>query len=74
MGEGERLGAGAPGRQVSQDRVDGAPILDGEGPPERAPAHDDPLALIERLGELHGRGILSDEEFAAKKQELLARL
>ena len=33
MGEGERLGAGAPGRKVSQDRVDGASVLDaGEDP------------------------------------------
>jgi len=34
----------------------------------------DVLATIEKLAELHGRGILSDEEFAAKKTELLARL
>ncbi len=29
---------------------------------------------LEKLGSLHDKGILSDEEFAAKKQELLARL
>jgi hypothetical protein len=32
------------------------------------------LATLERLGELHQRGILTDAEFAAKKAELLARL
>jgi Short C-terminal domain len=32
------------------------------------------LAALERLGDLHQRGILTDEEFAAKKTELLARL
>lgn len=32
------------------------------------------LATLERLGELHQRGILTDAEFAAKKTELLARL
>lgn len=32
------------------------------------------LAAIERLGTLHQRGILTDEEFAAKKAELLSRL
>jgi hypothetical protein len=34
----------------------------------------DILATIERLAELYRKGILSDEEFAAKKTELLARL
>jgi hypothetical protein len=32
------------------------------------------VAAIESLARLHQRGILSDEEFAAKKGELLARL
>ncbi|MCR0981479.1 SHOCT domain-containing protein [Roseomonas populi] len=47
-------------------------------PPSDTPAAPaqagDPLALIERLAELHGKGILSDEEFAAKKAELLRRI
>jgi hypothetical protein len=32
------------------------------------------VAAIESLAGLHQRGILSDEEFSAKKAELLARL
>ena len=32
------------------------------------------LAALERLGDLHQRGVLTDEEFAAKKAELLSRL
>ncbi len=32
------------------------------------------LATIERLGDLHARGVLDDAEFSAKKAELLARL
>ena len=32
------------------------------------------LAALERLGDLHKRGILTDEEFSAKKTELLSRL
>lgn len=32
------------------------------------------LAAIERLGDLRAKGIVTDEEFAAKKAELLARL
>ena len=47
-------------------------------PPERAaPARTDAdavLAALERLGDLHQRGVLTDEEFAAKKAELLSRL
>jgi hypothetical protein len=48
-------------------------------PPAQAaePAPGDPAAIvaaIESLAGLHQRGILSDEEFAAKKAELLARL
>ena len=32
------------------------------------------IALIEKLAQLHSAGVLSDEEFSAKKLELLARL
>ncbi len=32
------------------------------------------LATIDKLAELHAKGILSDDEFASKKAELLARL
>ena len=39
-----------------------------------AGAPGDILGTIERLAELHGRGILTDDEFAAKKADLLARL
>ena len=34
----------------------------------------DAFATIEKLAQLHAKGILSDEEFAAKKAELLSRL
>lgn len=39
-----------------------------------APGSDDVFAKIERLAELKEKGILSDAEFAAKKQELLGRI
>jgi hypothetical protein len=35
---------------------------------------EDVLATIEKLADLRDKGILSDEEFAAKKAELLSRL
>ena len=41
--------------------------------PPRSSA-DDVLATLERLAELHARGVLTEQEFSAKKAELLARL
>jgi hypothetical protein len=32
------------------------------------------MATLEKLAELKGKGILTDEEFAAKKAELLKKL
>jgi hypothetical protein len=40
----------------------------------RAGGHEDILAAIERLAELHARGILTEAEFSAKKAELLGQL
>jgi hypothetical protein len=37
-------------------------------------SQQDILAALERLGHLHQRGVLSDDEFKSKKAELLARL
>jgi hypothetical protein len=39
-----------------------------------AAGHEEILSAIERLAELHARGILSEAEFSAKKAELLGRL
>jgi hypothetical protein len=35
---------------------------------------EDVLSTLERLGELHVRGVLTDTEFADKKAELLRKL
>ena len=42
--------------------------------PGRATGSDDVIAAIEKLADLHSRGILTDAEFAAKKADLLERL
>jgi len=46
--------------------------------PESAPAagrgEQDVFATLERLADLRAKGILSDEEFSAKKTELLSRI
>jgi Short C-terminal domain len=39
-----------------------------------AGGHEDILSAIERLAELHARGILTEAEFSAKKAELLNRV
>ncbi|MBB5222215.1 hypothetical protein HNP73_002151 [Amaricoccus macauensis] len=61
---GASTGAGAPTAEEAGRR--GAPAA-----PTRLA---DPVVLIERLADLHARGILTDGEFAKKKAELLARL
>jgi Short C-terminal domain len=47
----------------------------GSGPSAMpAAGHDAILTAIERLADLHKRGVLTDEEFSATKAELLSRL
>lgn len=43
-------------------------------PAPGAPAQAELLATIERMADLHARGVLTEQEFSAKKAELLARL
>lgn len=38
---------------------------------QKADAEPDYIAELERLGELHNQGVLTDEEFALKKKEVL---
>jgi hypothetical protein len=40
-------------------------------PPPPAPAEDPSIAELEKLAELHSQGILTDEEFSAKKAQIL---
>ena len=46
------------------------------GPPGGAVqmSPDEVVSLIEKVAELHAKGILTDAEFEAKKAELLSRL
>jgi hypothetical protein len=62
---------------VPQQQAAPAPAAQGARHAQPADASGDPAAIIaaiESLAGLHERGILSDEEFAAKKTELLGRL
>ena len=52
-----------------------ASMTAGAAPPKSSQvSSEDIFATLERLAELHKNGVLTDEEFAAKKAELLARI
>jgi hypothetical protein len=68
----ERQGDGAeggPGRRPGGGA--GAPPGTAEAPTAVLDDDDARLARLERLGELHAKGILTDEEFAAEKARVL---
>lgn len=72
-------GRGSPPPPATHTAPSGAPSpAAAPPPPAAAPGGDggggDPLATIERLAELHRKGVLTEEEFTAKKAELLRRL
>lgn len=58
---------------VPMGRVPGSASTPGDAAPSGAPAGD-LVAVIERLSELHRKGVLTESEFTAKKADLLARL
>ena len=43
----------------------------GHAPPPAAPAEADPTEELTKLAQLHSQGILTDEEFSAKKAQIL---
>ncbi|NDY93170.1 SPFH domain-containing protein [Ideonella livida] len=83
-GEALGLGAGVALGQVLAQQLGQGLGVPGLAPaattaaiaPAVAPAAsaDEVMALLEKLGDLQAKGILTDEEFAAKKAELLKRL
>ena len=60
------------GRHEEQAQYDAQQpqVVYAEAPPAAAPADDD-MAEIQKLAQLHTQGILTDEEFAAKKKQIL---
>ena len=59
---------GADGTGVGRPAAVAAPA------PAAAPPAEDPIEKIRKLEELKNQGILTEEEFAAKKAELLAQI
>jgi hypothetical protein len=54
--------------------VSGGIDVSGGNDPTRADTPEEVTAVLAQLGRLHDVGSLSDEEYEAKKQELLGRL
>lgn len=50
-----------------------SPPAPAEPPPVADSATDDKLSQLERLAQLKAQGILTEEEFAAQKAEILAK-
>jgi hypothetical protein len=65
----------APQKPMTQVSVsDGSSQPAKQSPQAISPTSDDVFAALERLADLHKKGVLTDEEFATKKAELLARI
>lgn len=74
-GDAMGLGAGvALGQTLAQTLGQGLAGVGAAAPAPAASKPDDIVALLEKLGDLKAKGILTDEEFAAKKADLLKKL
>lgn len=62
--------------QTQEIEIKNAPMLksDSNGMKPRTTDSDEVIALLEKIASLHDKGILTDEEYTDKKQELLERL
>ena len=63
---------GAADAQAQQQSQYAPPPEQYAAPVQQAPAQDDLTAKLQQLADLHNSGVLTDEEFAAAKQKLLA--
>ena len=77
-GDAMGLGAGvAMGQMLAQQMSQGLSGANAGGAAAAASAKqatDDIMAMLEKLGDLKAKGILTEDEFAAKKAELLKKL
>lgn len=77
-GAGMGMGAGmAFGQIMAQNMQAASTAANAQAPAGAAPAAqgvEDVMALLEKLGELKAKGVLTEEEFNAKKADLLKRI
>ncbi len=57
--------------QAAPAYMQATPAAASAPPAAAPPAAEDPIAQLERLGELRDKGVLTDEEFDAQKAKLL---
>ncbi|ALT77759.1 SPFH domain-containing protein [Paucibacter sp. KCTC 42545] len=70
----QQLGAGLAGTVAAPAAAAAAATAATVAAPAPAANSDEVFAMLEKLGALVSKGILTDEEFAAKKAELLKKL
>ena len=63
---------GAADAQAQQPQYAPPPPPQVAAPQAPVPAGDDLTAKLQQLADLHAQGVLTDEEFSAAKQKLLA--
>ena len=69
--QANRWGAQAQQEQSYQEQAYEPPPQ--EAPPPQASGGSDMLEQLQKLGELHAAGVLTEEEFAAQKAKILAQ-
>jgi membrane protease subunit (stomatin/prohibitin family) len=74
-GAGAGIGAGmAIGQMMQQTMQQPTPQAPLQPNDTSSIPAQDPISLLEKLGELHKKGVITEEEFLTKKTELLAKL
>ena len=77
VGGAAHVGAASANKQAAAQAPQAAPAAPAPvapapaAPAPAAPAEDPTTAELEKLGELHNQGILTDEEFTAAKKKAL---
>ena len=66
-----RRQAGKADQQAQEQAAQAEPAAPEDAPAEPAAPEDADMAKLQQLAELHGQGVLSDEEFAAAKAKIL---
>jgi hypothetical protein len=61
----------APEQEQPQGQQEPGPAAAEQPAVEAAPSTDEKLAAVAKLGELHASGVLTDEEFAQQKAQIL---
>jgi hypothetical protein len=62
----------AKAQAYDQQQAYAQPAYAAPPPPPAAPAQNDMLTQLQKLGELKAAGVLTEEEFAAQKAKILA--